>query len=52
MTYVVKLPKMWALRNGERAKLKKAGFTLRWFEPITEAQAKEAKVGAKEVYTM
>jgi hypothetical protein len=31
---------MWKLRDGERYKLKKAGFTLRWFEPITEAQAK------------
>jgi hypothetical protein len=43
---------MWSLRNGERYKLAKAGFTLRWFEPITEAQAKEAKVGAREVYQM
>jgi hypothetical protein len=40
------------MRNEERSKLKKAGLTLRWFEPITDAQVKEAKIVSREVYKM
>ena len=50
--YVSKLPKLWSMRNEERSKLKKAGLTLRWFEPITEEQVKEAKIVSREVYKM
>lgn len=50
--YVSCLPKMWGIRNSERTKLKKAKLTLKWFEPISAEQAKEAGVGSFEAYKM
>jgi hypothetical protein len=43
---------MWMVRNSERTKLKKAKLTLKWFEPITTEQAKEAGIGNYEAYKM
>lgn len=50
--YVSKLPKMWKTRDIERIKLKKAKLTLKWFEPISAAEAEKAGVGNFEAYKM
>ena len=50
--YVSKLPKLVASRNKERAQLRKAKLTLKWFDPISASDAKEAGIRVYEAYKM
>jgi len=50
--YVSLLPKMVKTRKGEEVKLQKAKLTLKWFEPISAEDAKEAGIRSFEAYKM